>query len=106
MRTEFKEIKREKGMELEVGMGVSGTYWSDWNPFEIVRIISDNTVEVRSLDVEITKSDFIDPEYKLYSNDENSVVRIRKCKQGWKAPGKYGMRFNMYGATYYRDPSF
>ena len=100
-RKEFKQIESE---ELKVGMGCSGTFYTDLTPFEIVRVISDKTIEVRKLDVEITKPDLEDPEYKLYINEENPIVRVRKCKNGWKMAN--GMRIGIGNAIYYRDPTF
>ena len=71
--------------------------YSDWHPYEVVKIISANCVEVRALDTIQTKSpkhfevggfsaicvDNWNQEYEYISNPENSVVRIRKGKKGW-----------------------
>ena len=104
MKKEFVEIPRTKGQAIEVGMGASGTYWTDMTPYEVVRVISDKTIEIRELDVEITGGDYLDPEYKLISNDERPVERARRGKMGWKL--KCGKKIYVGHARYYRDPSF
>ena len=104
MKNEFKEIARVKGQKIEVGMGASGTYWTDITPYEVVRVISDKTIEIRELEVKITGGDWIDPEYKLYSNENNRVERARLGKHGWKLSD--GKKIYVGHARYYRDPSF
>jgi len=104
MKKEFVEIPRAKGQKIEIGMGVSGTYWTDYTPYEVVRVISDKTIEIRELDVEFTGGDYIDLEYKLYSNDENRIERARRGKMGWKLAD--GKKIYVGHARYYRDPSF
>ena len=59
MKKEFVEIPRVKGQAIEIGMGASGTYYSDLTPYEVVRVISDKTIEIRELDIEITGGDWI-----------------------------------------------
>ena len=104
MKKLFNEIAREQGQAIEAGMGASGSYWTDVNLFEVVRVISSKTIEIRELDVEITGGDWLDPEYELYSNDENPIERARMTKMGWKTSG--GMKIRVGHARYYRDPSF
>lgn len=91
-------------MQISVGMGASGTYWTDLTPFEVVRVVSDKTVDIRKMDVEITGGDWLDPEYTLHSNEKNPVTRVRRTKTGWKTAD--GMRIRFGEARYYRDPSF
>lgn len=100
----FKEVERAQGQSIEVGMGATGGYWTDRYPYEVVRVVSDKTIEVRELEVKIVGGDWLDPEYELYSNDKNPVVRVRHCKYGWKSAD--GMKFGIGHARYYRDPSF
>lgn len=104
MKREFNEIARAKGQKIEVGMGASGTYWTDMTPYEVVRVVSDKTIEIRELDVEITGGDWLDPEYKLISNDERPIERARLGKMGWKL--RDGKKIYVGHARYYRDPSF
>ena len=90
--------------KIEVGMGASGTYWTDMTPFEVVRVVSDKTVDIRELDVKITGGDWIDPEYELIPNEANPVVRVRHTKHGWQTAS--GMKIFFGHARYYRDPHF
>lgn len=91
-------------MQISVGMGASGTYWTDLTPFEVVRVVSEKTIDLRKMDVEITGGDWLDPEYELHSNENNPLVRARKTKSGWKTAD--GMKIYIGTARYYRDPSF
>lgn len=104
MTKEFNEIPYKNGQAIEAGMGASGTYWTDVSPYEIVRIISNKTIEIRELDVEIVGGDWLDPVYKLISNDENPIVRARFGKMGWKTAD--GKKIYIGHARYYRDPTF
>ena len=90
--------------KITVGMGASGTYWTDLTPFEVVRVVSDKTVDIRELKVKITGGDWLDPEYELLPNENNPVIRVRKTKTGWKTAS--GMKIYFGHARYYRDPSF
>lgn len=83
--------------------------YSDVSPFEIVRIISDKTVEVRKMDAERDASVELefhaggfaancsnqrDQKWFITSNRSNPVVRIRLNKQGvWKSAcgSKFGL---------------
>lgn len=81
--------------------------WSDVNPFEIVRRVSDKTIEVREMDAERDpewKPDFVpggfsavctnqrDQQWRIQSNPANPVIRIRLRKSGqWK--DAHGRRF-------------
>lgn len=94
----------ENKKKIEVGMGATGSYWTDCYPFEVVRVVSDKTVDVRELDVKIVGGDWLDPVYELHQNQQNPVKRVRKTKYGWKMAD--GMKVFFGGARYYRDPSF
>ena len=100
----FVEVEQKDGQPIEVGMGASGTYWTDVTPFEVVRVISDKTIEIRELEVKIVGGDWLDPEYELYHREDRPVERVRKCKSGWKTSS--GMKIYIGHARYYRDPSF
>ena len=83
--------------------------YSDVNPFEVVRVISDKTIEVREMDAERDESvqlEFIpggfsahcvnqrDQKWDIKSNPANPVIRIRlSAKKGWQ--DKYGRRFRL-----------
>jgi hypothetical protein len=82
--------------------------YSDVNPFEVVRVISDKTIEIRAMDAELDPS--WTPEWNvggfaghcsnqheqkwfIKSNTENPVVRIRQGKKGWK--DSHGRKFDL-----------
>jgi hypothetical protein len=82
--------------------------YSDVNPYEVVRVISDKTIEVREMDSERDTSVEMkfdiggfaahctnqhEQKWFIKSNAENPVVRIRLGKQGWK--DKNGRKFGL-----------
>ena len=86
--------------------------YSDVNPFEVVKVISDKTIEIRAMDAErddSVKLDFIpggfsahcanqsEQKWIITSNEENPVFRIRLSKnRGWQ--DKYGQRYSLADA--------
>ena len=85
--------------------------WSDVNPFEVVRQVSEKTLEIRAMKAEK------DPEWKpefvpggfaghcinnseqrwiITSDDQNPIIRIRLGKKGWK--DAHGRRFGLSDA--------
>ena len=83
--------------------------WSDVNPFEVVKVISDKTIEVREMDAERDESVKLDwavggfaghcinqrdQKWFITSNEQNPVVRIRLSKTGvWK--DKHGRKYGL-----------
>lgn len=82
--------------------------YSDTNPFEIIRRVSDKTIEIRSMNAERDpswKADFVaggfcgtvinqrDQRWIISSDADAPVVRIRLGKQGWKDAN--GRRFEL-----------
>jgi hypothetical protein len=83
--------------------------WSDVTPFEVVRVISDKTLEVREMDAARDESVALkwevggfsgvclnqhDQKWIISSNPSNPVIRIRlSAKKGWRdAHGRsYGL---------------
>jgi hypothetical protein len=80
--------------------------WSDVDPYEVVRVISEKTIEIREMDAkrdDSVKLEFIpggfsahcsnqsDQKWSITSNPENRVIRIRLGKKGWK--DAHGRRF-------------
>lgn len=73
--------------------------YSDVKPFEIVRVVSDKTIEIREMDAEKGewKPEFIaggfaghcvnqdDQVWNFKSNETNPVIRARRNKNGWKS---------------------
>ena len=82
--------------------------WSDVNPYEIVRVISGKTLEVREMQAERDESwkpDFVpggffgtvvnqnQQRWTITSDPTSPVIRIRLGKDGWK--DKHGKRFGL-----------
>lgn len=82
--------------------------YSDVNPFEVVRVISDKTIEVRKMHAERDESVQLqwhaggfaghcsnqrDQRWVITSDPEGSVVRLRLTKRGWQ--DKHGRRFGL-----------
>lgn len=82
--------------------------YSDVEPFEVVRVISDKTIEIRAMDAE--KDDSVKLEFHvggfsahcsnqhqqkwfITSNPNNPVIRIRLGKKGWK--DAHGRRYGL-----------
>jgi predicted component of type VI protein secretion system len=78
--------------------------YSDVEPYEIVRVISAKTVEIRQMEAQITEeskkavNESFQPggfvghfsnqqaqEYTYTSNPENKIIRARLGKKGWKS---------------------
>ena len=85
--------------------------WSDVNPYEVVRVVSDKTIEVREMDAErdeSVKMDFVaggfsaictnqyDQRWIIKSDLTAPVIRIRLGKNGWK--DKHGRKFKLSDA--------
>ena len=83
--------------------------YSDVNPFEVVKVISDKTIEIREMDAvedRSVKMNFVpggfsaictnirEQKWNITSNPSNSVFRIRLSKKnGWK--DAHGRRFQL-----------
>jgi len=83
--------------------------YSDVNPFEIVRKVSDKTIEIREMNAvrdESVKMEFVvggfsahctnqrDQKWIISSDETAPIVRIRLSKnRGWQ--DKYGRRFDL-----------
>lgn len=81
--------------------------YTDRDPYEVVRVISDKTIEVREMDAafdDSVKLEFHvggfsahcsnqrDQKWHITSNPENPVIRLRLSRiKGWQ--DKYGRRF-------------
>ena len=82
--------------------------YSDVNPYEVVRVVSDKTLEIRRMNAERDpsyKPEFIpggfsghcvnqlDQEWIISSDPTASVIRIRKGKNGWK--DAHGVKYQL-----------
>lgn len=82
--------------------------YSDVNPYEIVRVVSDQTIEIREMDAELANKEDLKhvvggfsgvcvnqgaQEWNITSNESYKVERIRfsKAKNRWQSKG--GRRF-------------
>ena len=86
----------------KVGLYANHHGWSDVHPYEIIRVVSDKTLEIRALDVSDNKikMDFIpggfsahcanqhQQEYDYSSNTDNPVTRIRLNRASQYCPDK------------------
>lgn len=77
--------------------------WSDVIAYEIVRVVSENTLEIRRMISDIV----IDDEVQYPSAPDHDVIRIRRKKNNPEAWGKGNLRFTLNTKPYaYRDPHF
>jgi hypothetical protein len=82
--------------------------YSDVTPYEVVRVISDKTIEVREMDAKLDDSVNLqfhvggfsahcsnqhEQKWFITSNENNPIVRIRMNKAGWK--DNAGRRFKL-----------
>ena len=95
----------EKGMDTMKYANMLG--YSDVEPYEVVKVISDKTIEIRAMDSKALpwKRDFHpggffghtsnqnEQKWDITSNEDNPVFRIRLGKKGWKNAG--GSRFQL-----------
>jgi hypothetical protein len=94
--------------DITVGMGATGTYWTDRTPFEVVKISeSGKTITIREMDWKITSGSEFNgsAEYEYTSNENNPLETVRFSKhKGWRTPS--GMRISFGHARRYYDPCF
>lgn len=97
----------------EVGMGVTEFYWSDREPYEIVKVIDDRHIIIRRLDAKrIDKNGFSEcQEWEYTSNPENNTTKLFLTKKGvWRERYPSGhLGCNGFGIGYaekYIDPTF
>jgi hypothetical protein len=82
--------------------------YSDINPYEVVRIVSEKTIEIRAMKAERDESvklefhvggflahcsNQTDQNWLITSDESESVIRIRLGKNGWKSA--HGARFKL-----------
>ena len=85
--------------------------YTDVNPYEVVRVVSDKTLEVRAMNAERDESvklNFIpggfsahcsnqnEQKWFITSNEDAPVIRIRLNKKGWQDKG--GTRYSLTDA--------
>ena len=87
--------------------------WSDVNPYEVVKVISDKTIEVREMDADRDETVWLewvaggfsavctnphDQRWIIKSDPTAPVIRIRLGKNGWK--DKHGRKFKLSDAPH------
>ena len=92
----YKTCKEDYEIEVKECAYVTETGYSDAYPFEIVRVVSEQTLEIRALDAELINPEELEfsvggfsahctngriQKYKYSSNENNEVIRIRKSKK-------------------------
>lgn len=98
------ELANEAIIETVACGYVTRIGYSDRYPFEIVKIVSDKTIEVREMDAKLINGDDLNfqiggfaahcsnqhsQEYAYSSNEKNPIIRIRLCRDGyWKHKGE------------------
>lgn len=119
MKTESTLHPKDPKQEIKAYANKNG--WTDVHPHEVVRKISDITVEVRMMKTELVKAPkefheggfighFADnhaQEYKYFSNENMPVIRIRwsKSKKQWQ--DKHGNTYTMDDQPYkFHDYNF
>lgn len=117
-RVELIETIKEqiKNLTPEVGEGATQYFYTDTEPWEVVRVISDKTIEVRKMDAVLNpdwKAETIiggfsghtinnkSQEWTITSNDENPKIKVRKHKNGqWVGIAKTKFYFG-YASKFY-----
>jgi hypothetical protein len=102
--------------EIEMERYLNHVGWSDVTPYEVVRVISEKTVEIREMTAERAewKPEWIpggfaghcanqsEQKWTITSNLESPVIRCRLTKKGWKSkrgrhyPGNEPVKFYDY----------
>ena len=91
---------------LEQAVYANQKLFSDTYPFEIVRKISDKTIEVREMKAVLIEGDYDNQSWKYNSEENNSIIKLKlRKKGGWK--DKKGIRYNLdVEPMRYHDYSF
>ena len=87
--------------------------WSDVNPYEVVKVVSNKTIEVREMDADRDETVWLewvaggfsavctnqhDQNWIIKSDPNAPVIRIRLGKNGWK--DKHGRKFKLSDAPH------
>jgi hypothetical protein len=93
--------------KIEVGTLASGSYWSDVNPFEVIKVSpSGKTITMREMDWKVVSGTTFDgsAEYEYSSNPNGSIYTVRMTKRGYRTPCNMRVAFGY--ARKYLDPHF
>ncbi len=105
--------------EIIVGTGVTQLFYTDTEPWEVIRVISDKTLEIRHMNSKLDanwKPEIIPggfaghctnnntQRWNISSNPDGHICRIRLCVDGqWKYKGQ---RFSIGKAQRHHDYNF
>jgi hypothetical protein len=106
---QYPYIRQRAGLPSEEIMKYANHIgYTDINPFEVVRAVSDKTLEIREMNAkrdQSVKLEFVvggfsaiclndsDQEWFITSDDTAPIIRIRLGKNGWK--DKYGRKYRL-----------
>lgn len=104
LTTQLLETKYEIKKNVVKYTHASYMMWSDVGAYEIVKVISDNTLEIREMG---TQHYYDDRPTEYWSLETAPTIRIRRKKNDKEAWGYKSMRFVLNTQPYgYRDPHF
>lgn len=91
---------------LEQAVYANQKLFGDTYPFEIVRKISDKTIEIREMKAVLIEGGYDNQSWKYNSEENNPIIKLRlRKKGGWK--DKKGIRYNLdVEPMRYHDYSF
>lgn len=69
--------------EIKVGTGMTENLWSDRHPYEVVEVTDQKHVKVRMMDHEKVGDTPFSNDWKLVSNENNSVKALTKRGKYW-----------------------
>lgn len=69
--------------EITVGMGMTEYYWSDREPWEVINVIDQKHIEVRRLDHKHIGEGYMDNNWELISNPDNTTGFMTRRGKYW-----------------------
>lgn len=69
--------------KIEVGTGMTEYYYSDRHPYEVVEVTDQKHIKVRKLDHKHIGDDYMDNNWELISNENNSIRALTKRGNYW-----------------------
>ena len=102
-RDRLNHYKRSERFRFRIRKFINEYGYSDVNPFEVVRVVSDKCVEIRSMKAELEQAPVClgvggfsavyenqGQKWKISPDPEATIARIRLGKKGW-AQGRFRM---------------
>jgi len=89
---------------VPIGAGMTGTYWTDGQPFVVVRKTAQKLFIKEAKVGEHNRAQWPDQDWEVFLDQPiGPEISVSFIKQGWKAAN--GMKMS-WGARKYLDPSF